>query len=613
MKIASLPLTTKLAAIHVLLVLSLVPLVGVAWWHLLSHDDETHGTHLAQAQHLTRNVITLNNALHTDFLAALLSADAPAAQRETLRRSMREHMRDLHADLRTMEAFPFEKELRQSFDSASGALLEYSEFGEEMVTLALGDPKAARTRQSQLDAAFEASLQKLAALANTLAKHSEDEGHDAHRATENARRWLLLAAFLTLIGSGLAVALIARSIRSSLMRVRDVAQAVAEGDLKRRSDDRGHDEVGQIAGSVNRMADALSQMIDRTRAEADRSVFSTKLTKALDMADSEQQACTVVARAMGQISSQHSMELLLSDSSNAHLERAAVHPELGSPGCLVGSPFACTAVRRGHSVSFENSDALDACLNLQGRPQGQVSATCVPITFMGRALGVLHALGPVSEPIPELAREQLNTLGLQVGARIGTVRAFDSSQRQAHTDSLTGATNRRAAENRLRELVRAREPFALVMADLDHFKLLNDTHGHQAGDDALRLFTDVVRECARQTDLSCRWGGEEFAFVLVGSDMHQAEQWVNRVRHRLVDALSRRGLPAFTASFGIVDSSHSPALDEMITAADMALYKAKREGRDRACCAQPSDPRVQMETVRHHEHGAEMNPALLAQ
>ena len=97
---------------------------------------------------------------------------------------------------------------------------------------------------------------------------------------------------------------------------------------------------------------------------------------------------------MVEISPATPMELLLSDSSRAHLERAATSPTAGAPGCPVESPFSCVAVRRGSPVVFDSSEALNACPKLRGRPAGACSAVCVPVSFMGRALGVLHATGP---------------------------------------------------------------------------------------------------------------------------------------------------------------------------------------------------------------------------
>jgi diguanylate cyclase (GGDEF)-like protein/PAS domain S-box-containing protein len=314
--------------------------------------------------------------------------------------------------------------------------------------------------------------------------------------------------------------------------------------------------------------------------QAQRDTFGTQLIEALEMADEEDATFEVVERAMEQISPVAPMELLLSDSSRAHLERAATSKTAGAPACPVESPFACVAVRRGNPVVFETSESLNACPKLRDRPGGACSAVCVPVSFMGRALGVLHATGPVGDPPPANQVAQLTTLATQAGSRIGTVRAFQRTQLQASTDGLTGLINRRSLEIEIRDLIRQARPFTLVMADLDRFKQLNDTHGHEAGDRALRAFAQITQEILREDDIIARWGGEEFVLVLPDVDRHQATAVLERIRTRLADSHGGNH-PAFTSSFGVTDSTRASSLEELLHLVDAALYASKNAGRDR--------------------------------
>jgi diguanylate cyclase (GGDEF)-like protein/PAS domain S-box-containing protein len=314
--------------------------------------------------------------------------------------------------------------------------------------------------------------------------------------------------------------------------------------------------------------------------QAQRDSFGSQLVEALEMADEESSAYDVVRRAMVEISESTPMELLLSDSSRAHLEQTAVHPLAGAPSCPVESPYACVAVRRGNPVVFESSETLNACPKLQGRAGGPCSAVCVPISFMGRSLGVLHATGPDGVPPTPDEVAQLATLAAQSGARIGTVRAFEKTQLQAKTDGLTGLSNRRTVETELRSFLREGRPFALALADLDHFKKLNDAHGHEEGDRSLRLFSRVVSELLREEDLVARWGGEEFLIALPDSDAEGAVQVMDRIRTQLARALSG-GDVQFTVSFGVTDSNCSDSLQDLIRIADAGLYRSKLAGRDR--------------------------------
>ena len=321
--------------------------------------------------------------------------------------------------------------------------------------------------------------------------------------------------------------------------------------------------------------------------QAQRDNFGSQLVEALEMADEEDATFDVIERAMVEISDGSPMELLLSDSSRANLEQAATNPAAGAPGCPVQSPFSCVAVRRGNPVVFESSEALNACPKLRDRPGGPCSAVCVPVGFMGRALGVLHAAGPAGQPLDADQVAQLTTLATQAGARIGTVRAFEKTQLQASTDGLTGLDNRRTLENHLRGLIKLGHPFALAIADLDHFKQLNDRHGHHAGDRALRVFAQTAANALRDGDRIARWGGEEFMIVLLDLDRNQALSVLERVRDSLRQAHTG-GHPPFTASFGLTDSTRGDTLEKLLHLADVGLYASKQAGRDRITVSEKS-------------------------
>ena len=150
------------------------------------------------------------------------------------------------------------------------------------------------------------------------------------------------------------------------------------------------------------------------------------------------------------------------------------------------------------------------------------------------------------------------------------------------TDPLTGLPNLRAFLERLElalaDASRGRR-FALAMADIDHFKLINDTHGHQVGDRVLVAIAEVMRQRARKNDLVARYGGEEFVLVLADVDEPLAVHVAESFRERIA---SIKEPACVTASFGVCAYTEElGTADALIRAADTALYRAKRDGRDR--------------------------------
>jgi len=174
---------------------------------------------------------------------------------------------------------------------------------------------------------------------------------------------------------------------------------------------------------------------------------------------------------------------------------------------------------------------------------------------------------------------------------------YQMSMAMAVTDVLTGLHNRRYMESHLGNLVRraveGARPVALVILDIDHFKLVNDTHGHDVGDEVLKQFSERIQQNVRGIDLAARYGGEEFIIVMPDTDLAVAQSVAERLRQFIADlpfnVTTEEGKLDISASFGVTASGTTDTPETMIKRADEALYQAKHEGRNRVVVHDPVD------------------------
>lgn len=454
--------------------------------------------------------------------------------------------------------------------------------------------------------------------ASKLADLAETEQVDAvarfDATSADARYFGIILGIAALGVTAIASWIITKLIRNPLLRVQQAAERAAEGDLEAVADVSGDDETGRLARAFNTMLSKLRLREDALRAEHRRQETTAKIHRALEMSDDEATALQVIGLTMADALPGCSSELLLADNSKSNLEQAVVagvNPD--GPGCPVGSPFSCVAVRSGSAVTFSSSSAVDACPHLRNRGVEPCSAVCVPVTFMGRAMGVIHAVGTEHQLPTDLDIDALTSLSTQAGARIGMLRTMTRTQEQASTDSLTGLMNRRTFQTRIRSMRRSDTPFVLVMADIDHFKRVNDTHGHETGDRALKTFCEIAKASLRSTDLMARWGGEEFAFAFTDLDPAHTRDVIDRIGLELAARLSTSDLPGFTVSYGIVAADACASLEDAVRLADDALYEAKANGRNCSIIAS-TDPVVMAtaSVIRTTDRQRSTTPGVLA-
>jgi diguanylate cyclase (GGDEF)-like protein len=362
--------------------------------------------------------------------------------------------------------------------------------------------------------------------------------HDIDQAVNDLRERFLLFAFVALAVVALLAYLVGRTIVFSLQDLAEAAGAVARGQFDRRVPVRGRDEFAVLGRAFNKMAEQLAAERGRVQDAVDR------FGKAL----------------------------------------AATHDPFALLGVIVESAVEATGARGGRLIVDGTEQAR------AGDPHGGGPPLVIPLGLDDEQTMLL--LTPEGRDFSDASRELALWLGSQAAIALENVRLHRLVERQASTDGLTELANRRTFEEALSTEISRTERFggtlALVLADLDDFKQVNDRHGHLAGDEVLRAFADILREAVRDVDLAARYGGEEFAVLLPQTDLAGAELLAERLRHAIAarPLTARPGaLVAITSSFGVAAFPEAATPAALFAAADEALYRAKSAGKNRVVCA----------------------------
>jgi diguanylate cyclase (GGDEF)-like protein len=296
-----------------------------------------------------------------------------------------------------------------------------------------------------------------------------------------------------------------------------------------------------------------------------------------------------------QIASMHCQQLLSESAGTFYLyrnsadllEQAASWGSVEAPDGKILQPNECWAIRRGHSHVAAHKHDLHCAHNWDSQHADGNTHWCVPLMAYGEVLGLLH-IQISTQDAGETGLQFAQAIAEQTALALANGRLRQVLQTQSMKDPLTSLYNRRFMEETLeRELVRARRTDAclsVVMLDLDNFKSMNDQYGHAAGDTVLRAVAALLMRGLRASDIACRFGGEELILILPDCPPEGAAMRAEAIRTSLeaMHVVELGQSFKVTASFGVASTALC-GLDQsaLLQAADSALYKAKRAGRNR--------------------------------
>lgn len=359
----------------------------------------------------------------------------------------------------------------------------------------------------------------------------------------------------------------------------------------------------QAEAELRTMRDHLEQrVVERTVAleRYNREVgLLAETSHLLQACGTPQEVSLIVARAARQLFSGTRGALFVYSASRDDLEALDAWGEEGEAWeGRVFAPDECWALRRGGVYQLDDLTGGITCAHVRAPMPARY--LCAPLSAHGEVMGVLHLQAGtcVFPPVPTAPLDErlAMTLAEHAALALMNLRLREKLRDQSIRDPLTGLFNRRYMEETLdREILRAgrdQRALGVVMLDIDHFKLFNDTHGHEAGDVLLREVGALLRSRLRATDIACRYGGEEFLLILLGAAAEGLTERLEALRVAVRQLNVRHNdalLGAVTASMGVATfPEHGMTGTALLRAADAALYRAKGEGRNRIVVADAS-------------------------
>jgi len=361
-------------------------------------------------------------------------------------------------------------------------------------------------------------------------------------------------------------------------------------------------DVSERRETTRKLNTTIDEMTRRTKEITLLSELADLLYSCHDV----REAYEVVTRFMPMLLPELSGALYIIDGSGTNLKSVG---SWGSqpPDETVFSPEDCVAVRRGLTYTSKSEESALFCRHL---PKSKPDVSfCMPLAAQGETFGLLHLQVRIDSDTDATSEQQIGidetprpefsqTIAKQVSMALASLRSKEELQNRSIRDPLTNLFNRRhmeeSFERELHRAARSKEPaVSFMMIDIDHFKSINDTFGHDAGDIVLRELGKILISKSRKYDIACRFGGEEFVLCLPGAGREIAERRATDICEsvkKLGLHYEGRDMGVITISVGVSiypELGETPA--ELMKKADQALYQAKENGRDQVVVAESSD------------------------
>lgn len=339
--------------------------------------------------------------------------------------------------------------------------------------------------------------------------------------------------------------------------------------------------------------DKLVVMVKKFEKQNELNTILTDMRDLLQACSTIKETVPIIVGAMKKLFPHAEGALYLTSPSRTDLESVARWG--GFPEDVdenVFTPSTCWGLRRGKVHIIEENETGPICGHMH---KVQVPYACLPLIAKGDVLGLLHlrAISALTDPDKQQLINDMKDIGIRLSEylslAIANIKLGEILSMQSIQDPLSGLYNRRFMEETVqREILRAtrrRSQIGIIMADIDNFKLFNDTYGHTAGDMCISHLGKFFKQRIRGSDIACRYGGEEFILILPESlprDTLKRAEILRQEVKKLEFIFQGQFIGSITISLGVASyPANGTTLDELLRSVDKALYQAKQGGRDR--------------------------------
>jgi diguanylate cyclase (GGDEF)-like protein/PAS domain S-box-containing protein len=346
-----------------------------------------------------------------------------------------------------------------------------------------------------------------------------------------------------------------------------------------------------MESALRKTNDQMKQFLEELQRRNIEIGLLNEMGRLLQACQSLDDAYRIIGELSKELFPKTSGALYLFNKSRSHVSSVSSWGNLSSDEQII-SPNDCWALHGGKTRPLKEPGSTLSCRHLPEQFSG--ISYCLPLQIQGEILGILHVRSYEERDFDESKRQLIYSVAEHATMALSNLNLRTALREQSIRDPLTGLYNRRYMEEFLKEymtnVTKREHPLAIIMIDIDHFKNFNDIHGHAGGDSLLRELAQFLQSHIRGEDIACRYGGEEFILILPGIPLHLAQRRAEQLRQearllRLIDIDKFNN--GITLSLGVSTYPlHGRGIDSILRAADMALYYAKKQGRNQVAIAE---------------------------